>query len=322
MDVAISDADLVGTARAGDAASFGTLLERHRASLYASALSILGERGEAQDAVQDAFLIALQRLADLREPTAAAAWLHAIVRNACRMRLRASRETPSEILTLDRRDELDPEDALERLALRDWVWTALERLPESLRATIMLRYFTRRCSYAEIGAILGIPIGTVRSRLNQAKRRLADALLKTSAAAHGDHGGLVKRRRRELTVALDQMEREGSAALYVADCSPDVLVEVPSRGSRVRGAVGERRHVEDGLAAGVRLRLTGIVASPGITIVEADYRNPREDPHHCPPNHTEIRIHPKGRTTRWIVYFGHRDGGMSATSGERMWSRD
>jgi RNA polymerase sigma factor (sigma-70 family) len=175
----------------------GTLLRSRRYSSGTARrstrrLSILAERGDAQDAVQDAFLIALQRPADLREPAAAAAWLHAVVRNACRMRLRASRETPSEILVVDRGGELDPEDALERLALRDWVWTALERLPESLRATIMLRYFIRGCSYADIGAVLGISIGTVRSRLNQAKRpRAASSQL---SSLGGESAGWASRR--------------------------------------------------------------------------------------------------------------------------------
>lgn len=301
----------------GSSAAFGALLERHRAPLYASALSILRERAEAQDALQDAFLIALQRLGDLREPAAAGAWLHAIVRNACLTRLRGRREVPSELSLPDGGDELGPEDALERLALRDWIWTALEGLPEGLRATVMLRYFSRRSSYAEIGAILGIPIGTVRSRLNQAKRRLADGLLETAAAAHGDHRALVRRRWQEFTTAVERMQREGSAAPYISDCSPDVLVEVPSRGSRVRGAMGEQRAIENGLGAGVRLELTGIVASSGVTIVEANYRNPDEYPDHCPPSHTEVRIHAGGRTTRWIVYFVGREPAESTTGPRR-----
>lgn len=309
----MTDRDLVHAAWAGDAVALGALLERHRAPLYASALSILRDRGRAQDAVQDAFLIALGRLSDLREPAAAGAWLRAIVRSRCLMSLRASREQPADVPVVDPGDGLDPERALERLALRDWVWAALDRLPADLRATVMLRFFTGRAFYAEIAAVLGIPVGTVRSRLNQAKRRLADALLDAASATHDDHAALVRRRWEELTAGVEQMEHEGRAALYLADCSSDVLVEVPSRGSLARGTRAERRNIEDGLAAGVRLRLTNIVASPGVTIVEGHYQNPPDDPGHCPPAHTEIRFQPRNHTIRVVVHFGPEAGSGWAT---------
>ena len=70
-----------------------------------------------------------------------------------------------------------PEDRIERLELRDWIWGALQRLPEPLRVSAMLRYFGSYDSYDEVATILGVPIGTVRSRLSEAKVKLADALL-------------------------------------------------------------------------------------------------------------------------------------------------
>jgi RNA polymerase sigma-70 factor (ECF subfamily) len=66
------------------------------------------------------------------------------------------------------------------------VWTALSELPEALRVTAMLRYFGSHASYEEIGAILGVPVGTVRSRLSRAKIKLADALLKTADLEHDE----------------------------------------------------------------------------------------------------------------------------------------
>ncbi len=307
MSLAISDAELVHAARAGDGAALGALLERYRGSLYAAALAILRNRAQAQDAVQDTFLVALRQLDNLREPAAAGAWLHAIVRNASRMHLRAGRELPVEDPATGRAGGSEAEEALERLVLREWVWTALEELPEELRATVMLRFFTRHASYAEIAAILGIPVGTVRSRLNQAKRRLADALLEAAAAAHSDHAALVEQRWREWTAVISQVECEGTAALYVVDCSPEVVVEAPSLGYRARGAEEQRRDVEESAAAGVRLHLSDIVTSTGVTIVEGDYENPAHDPHHCPSTHTEVRFHPQARTTRLILYFGHHE---------------
>jgi RNA polymerase sigma-70 factor (ECF subfamily) len=201
----------------------------------------------------------------------------------------------------------DAEEAIERLALSDWLWTALERLPEDQRVTIMLRYFGRHAAYREIAATLGVPVGTVRSRLNQAKARLADELLRTAGSAHLDHDSLLSERRQEWDAIVHEAYSTGSASLYAASCAPDVLVEAPTMGYREIGADDQRRGVEDTVAAGVSVQLTDLIASSTVTIWEADYHNPPDHPHHCPPTHTEVRVHPGGRTTRLTLYFPPND---------------
>lgn len=312
MAAAIADADLVRNAHAGDPVALGVLLERHRAPLYASALSMLREREAAHDAVQETFLVALQRLGDLRDPAAAAAWLHAIVRNACLMHIRRSgRELPDEAPE-GSGGVAEVDEALERLALGSWVWTALEELPEDLRVTVMLRYFTRTRSYRQIAATLGVPVGTVRSRLNQAKAKLADALLETASAEHSDHAKLVEQRTREWEAIAGEIHTAGRASLYSADCAPDVLVAAPCLDYRERGIADHRGDLENNAATGVRIHLTGVVASPGVTIVEGDLINPPHDPHHCPPTQTEVRIHPEGQTTRLLLYYPTAGDGLEA----------
>ena len=156
----LSDAELVRVAQGGDAASLGLLLERHRAPLYALALRFLGHGHEAQDTVQDAFFIALRRIDRLREPEAVGGWLRGIVRNVCLRRLRERQgEIPFD--ELPRRVESSfvessVEEAIDRLAMREWIWTALGRLPGDLQVTTMLRYFGGHSSYGEISAILGV----------------------------------------------------------------------------------------------------------------------------------------------------------------------
>lgn len=313
----VGDLELVHAAQAGDVAALGTLLESHRARLSATALAMLGDRTQAQDAVQDAFLVALRRLGDLREPAAFGGWLHAIIRNECRMRLRTCRELPGEIPVRDEMHRCEVDEALEQSALRDWLWATLEELPDDLRATVMLRHFTRHSAYSEIAVILGIPVGTVRSRLNQAKRRLADALLASASAAHRDHGALVEQRMHFWRAVVDEVEQEGTAALYLADAAPDALVEAPAMGYRAYGVEDHGRSMVETVAAGVRVHLTDIVASNGVTIVEAAYENPVHDPHHCPDTHTEVRFHPKGPTTRIILYYEGPGGQGSAGATSR-----
>ena len=86
--VVLSDVELVKTAREGDAASLGLLLERHRAPLYGLALRILGHGSQAQDAVHDTFLVALRKLDQVQRTRRRGGWLRAVLRNVCRMRLR------------------------------------------------------------------------------------------------------------------------------------------------------------------------------------------------------------------------------------------
>jgi len=122
------DVELVRAAQNGNTASLGVLLERHRASLLALALHILGRSPQAQDAIQDALLVALRDIDKLRTPEAVGRWLRGIVRNVCLMKLRAEREVHVGDLDsyLDRqRVESSAEEAIDLMALSEWVWTAL-----------------------------------------------------------------------------------------------------------------------------------------------------------------------------------------------------
>ena len=303
VDDVRADAELVHAARAGDVAALGALLERHRPALYATALSVLGDPSEAKDAVQDTLLTAVTRLHQLRDPAAAAGWLRATVRNHSLMRLRSRRELPAAELDPAPTGTLQVDEAVEQLAVADWVWTAIDRLPEDQAVTVLLRYFSRHSSYKEIAAVLDVPVGTVRSRLNQAKDRLADELLRTAARAFTDHQALVEARMQWWRAAADELHGHGTGDLYAAGCARDVIVAWPAGCYLARGIDDHRHEVEDSVAAGVRMRVTDVWASRDITIIEGDYLNPRDNPQHCPATHTEIRVHPGGQTTRVLLYF-------------------
>src|SRR5215475_3486748 len=160
-----TDAELVLLARAGDAQALAGLFERYRPALYAVAIGLLGNRADALDAVQDAAVTALVRLGDVRDPGAVKGWLHTVLRNACLMRLRQRRELPHEYVE-PAGVVVAPEELLERHAMREWVWRAIDGLSPEERLTVMLRYFTRCTSYQAIARITAVPVGTVRSRLN------------------------------------------------------------------------------------------------------------------------------------------------------------
>jgi RNA polymerase sigma-70 factor (ECF subfamily) len=304
-----TDAELVHAARTGDATSLGLLLERYRASLYAAALQILGRRSAAEDAVHETFVVALQRLDDLRDPAAVGGWLHAVARNVCRMELR---RRPGELLLAE--PELDAterasapsiEQEIERLALRDWVWAALEELSEPLRLTAMLRYFARVSSYDEIAVLCGVPIGTVRSRLNQARLKLADAMLDAAARAGGDARVITRARTREFVRVNDEMNRRQSHETLLAMCRPDVTVAIQGR-MRLRGRDRYARNLEDQLEAGVQMRLTRVIAGRGVTIVEGEFQNRADDPLHCPPETTQVFLDSGGESHTILVHLADR----------------
>jgi RNA polymerase sigma factor (sigma-70 family) len=300
-----TDEELTRRAQSGETGALGLLLARHQAPMRAVALSLLGYGPDAEDAVQDAALTALRRIGDVRDPAAVGAWLRAIVRNAARMRLRATRETPG----LDglghlcvREDEPShPERLIEQHAMRDWIWYAVEELPPQLRLVLMLRHFSGITSYQEIAAVCEVPVGTVRSRLNQARGKLARVLLSTAAQTHDDASALTEESRHEAVATLEASER-GPLPREISELWPAETELVGALGRE-----GERVHptpvLEQILESGVRQHLRHVVASRDITIWEMDVTNPVGATNPCPPALAWLMFRQNGRVQRLRVVF-------------------
>lgn len=184
--------------------------------------------------MQDVCLAALAGIGRVRDPEAAGAWLRAVTRNLCYSRLRRHRPGLSLDGELGGMSDLphvpSPEEAIDRLALRDWVWAALADLPEPLRVTAMLRYFSSCTSYEQIAALLGVPAGTVGSRLSQVKIKLADALLRTAGLAHDEVREQGDEIARFVTDGFAEYNRSGrlgeTLGAFLAD---DVVARSPAR---------------------------------------------------------------------------------------------
>ena len=278
-----SDADLVAAARRGDASALGLLLERHRPHLYATALRLLGYRVDAEDAVQETCLAALRHIGTVRDPEAFGSWLQVVLRRACLQHARRSRgERLADEIPEITDESATPEERLERLELREWIWGSLQRLAEPLRVTAMLRYFGSYDSYDELAAILGVPIGTVRSRLSEAKAKLAKALLASAGLAADEARELTRQRERYWADAFEDIFRRGDSERFVRRFSPDLLVAW-SHGRVIRGREHLAAEIESDLAAGVRLHAERVITHDGIAVVEGRFVNPPHAPNHCPP---------------------------------------
>jgi RNA polymerase sigma-70 factor (ECF subfamily) len=304
---AVEDADLVQAALRGDRLGLGVLLERHRARLQAAALAILGSPDEAQDAVHETFLAALLHLREVRDPLAAGGWLMATLRTRCLMELRrrtaADRGLERGAWAMPEGEAPAAERRMEQNALRDWLWTALAKLGEGQRLAVLLRHFGSYRSYGEIAAILGVPVGTVRSRLSEARQRLGGLLLDRVAEADGEARRLASRRRRTYLEAFRGLYRGGREP-FLSLFDPEVLVRWGTAAT-ARG----RRHlaadVDGDIAAGVEFRPRRVVSSGALTIVEGVFENPPQDPHHCPPAASMVMraAAPEAPNTRLHIHF-------------------
>jgi len=172
---------LVNRARSGDRIAFERLVERHVDSAYRVARAILGNEADARDATQEAFLDAWRRRASLRDPSRFDAWLGRILVNSCREYLRGRRRRAVREITVG--DLGDPMEAVaapdpppdDRTAALDTLERAFDRLGGPERTILVLHHLEHR-PLDQIAASLDVPVGTVKSRLHAARRKLERAL--------------------------------------------------------------------------------------------------------------------------------------------------
>jgi RNA polymerase sigma-70 factor (ECF subfamily) len=171
-----SDGELVRSARLGDERAFGLLVERYRRAAYAVAYSVTGRHEDAEDAAQESFLVALQRLEECRSPERFAGWMMTIVRNRARnlVRRESLRETDPVPLSASTRAP-NPDRETERSELQSVLRDALGALPETQREIVLL-HDLEGWKHREIADRLAIPSGTVRSHLHFARKALREAL--------------------------------------------------------------------------------------------------------------------------------------------------
>jgi RNA polymerase sigma factor (sigma-70 family) len=307
----LSDAELARAAQGGDAASLGILLERHRAPLHALALRFLGHGPDAQDAVQEAFLIALRTIDQLREPEALGGWLRGILRNVCLrcLRERKQGEIPFDALPRSVKAgsfESSVEEEIDRLAMREWVWTALGWLPEDLQATAMLRYFGSHCSYEEISTTLGVPMGTVKSRLNMVKLKLAEALLQTAGLEHDETRRLAEARANFFEAAYVEINQAKGYETLASAFSENLIFSVSNGRVFTRGYEFLVKDMERDLEIGVKTHPKEVISSKDVTVLECDFTSPPDDPHHCPSGVSQVAVYRDGSIHRVHWYLPPR----------------
>jgi len=166
--------ELVERAQQGDHEAFDALAIAAYHRMYAVARRILRDGYAAEDAVQDALVRAWRDVKGLRDPNAFDAWLHRLLVNACHDHVRRSRRRPFELPELPIERE-QPRVDLAQLAGRDELERAFLELSVEHRAVLVLTHYLG-LSAGEVGGILGIPVGTVYSRLHYGAHAMRDAI--------------------------------------------------------------------------------------------------------------------------------------------------
>jgi len=169
-----TDSELLRAIRGGDEAAFHELVDRHGDRLYALAYSLLGSRTDAEDAVQETFLGAFQRVDSFEGRSTLKTWLVRILVNQAyktRRSRRVRRTEPIDVQKADDDGQLQNRSASIAVESRIDVQAMLDSLSAEHREVIVLREL-EGFSYEEMAKALGVPVGTIESRLYRARQEL------------------------------------------------------------------------------------------------------------------------------------------------------
>ncbi len=285
IEIPVSIKEKTTAALNGDASAMGTLFEWFRPRLYAHALRICGNTPAAQDAVQDTFSSAFTHLSSLRNAQLFYPWLKKILVNNCYLLLRKERfaELNDHHLTNDALLHRSIDERFDDISNSQRMYEALRFLSDELRSCIMLRYFSSIKSYEEIAKVLGIPVGTVRSRLAAAREKLSgyfigkedadDAALKEAQQWSGFYSD------RWNKVYDDHRARNE----FFNHLIPALTIRFTS------GRFGTGRNIleeeiDNDMVYGSRFSTNNIMSSGNITVMEGPNFNHADYPDRCAPS--------------------------------------
>ncbi len=190
------DAALAARVRSGDRNAFRFIVQRCNQRVYRVVRGVISDEAEAEDVMQDAYMLAYRKLDGFRGESSLASWVARIALNEAYGRLRRQRETV-EIDKMDSDTAIsnvvpfpgmaegeDPFRNAERQQLRRWLEAAIDALPEGFRLVYLLRD-VEGCSVEETAAALELREETVKTRLHRARKQLRSVLEERVASAQG-----------------------------------------------------------------------------------------------------------------------------------------
>ena len=275
--------EYVKAAHAGEDAAWTALYQYYYPGLFAVAVQVLNDIDAAKDAVQDSFLIAHLKLNQLKEPAVFNGWIKKILTHVCYRAIQNNQyKYHGSPLKSDIRWDDEFNEKLDRLSAQSSLYAAIAHLPEVLRCTLLLRYFSGFQSYEEIARILSIPVGTVRSRLSQAKLKLTEQWFQSA-----DCDANIFRRSQEWnhfyqTHFSAMHQHDNSKNKLVGHLQKNVQLILPDGKLNIGRLLFEKMIVGD-REYGSWLVPTNIISCGNISVVETQHFNSPEYPTHCLP---------------------------------------
>ena len=180
-----TELEIIEQIKRGDADAFGELVTRHQKLVYNLALKMLGNPEDAEDAAQEAFIKAYRSIGSFRGESKFSVWLYKLTNNVCLDMLRKRREATVSLSVEDESGEdseieisdgrFSPDEVDEKKEMREALHKALGELDEDFRSVLVLRE-VNGLSYDEIGRALNLDVGTVKSRIFRARKKLCAIL--------------------------------------------------------------------------------------------------------------------------------------------------
>lgn len=173
MTTAAQDAEMLARVVDGDHDAFNQIMRNHEDRVFSVCLRIMGNRDQALDATQETFLTAFRKAGQFQGNSALGTWIYRIAVNTCYDQIRKQRRRRTDPIP----DNLDPTDLsaadqVESAALRPEIRRALAAIPDDFRTAIILSDI-EGLSLPEVAEVLGVPVGTVKSRVFRGRRLLA-----------------------------------------------------------------------------------------------------------------------------------------------------
>lgn len=187
----LTDEDLMLRVQEGEATCFDVLVERYKTRLFNYLLRLVGDRDEAEEVAQEAFVKAYIHAGKYKTIAKFSTWLYTIATNLVRNKMRSRSRAPKIFSLWNQYDgeeerqvdvvdtERTPDERMNDLELSDVISEAIGKIPEKYRTSFVLREINQ-LSYEEIAAVTGLKLGTVRSRINRARnyfRQIVEPLL-------------------------------------------------------------------------------------------------------------------------------------------------
>lgn len=176
MTTAAQDAELLARVVDGDHDAFNQIMRAHEDRVFSVCLRMMGDRDQALDATQETFLTTFRKAHQFKGDSALGTWIYRIAVNTCYDLLRKRKRRRTDPIP----DHVDPvdhaaEDAVESAGIRPEIQRALSSIPVDFRTAVVLADI-EGMAMSEVAEVLGVPVGTVKSRVFRGRRLLANEL--------------------------------------------------------------------------------------------------------------------------------------------------